>query len=68
MTKTSKPAVRKSRSGPRAPEGKAPLQVLIAEQTIEDAKIRAIREKTSVPGVVEELLQGWLDGTYELKR
>jgi hypothetical protein len=42
--------------------------VLIAEQTIEDAKIRAIREKTSVSGVVEELLQGWLDGTYELKR
>ncbi|MGY3412612.1 MULTISPECIES: hypothetical protein [unclassified Bradyrhizobium] len=40
------------------PEGKAPLQVLIAEETIEEAKIRAIREKTSVSGVVEELLQG----------
>lgn len=48
------------------PEGKAPLQVLINEQTIEDAKIRAIREKTKVSGVVEELLQGWLDGTIKL--
>ncbi|WP_247783886.1 hypothetical protein [Bradyrhizobium sp. 170] len=56
------------RSGPRAPEGKAPLQVLVAEKTIEDAKVRVIREKTSVSAVVEELLQGWLDGIYELKR
>ncbi|MCK1691919.1 hypothetical protein [Bradyrhizobium sp. 145] len=44
--------------GRLTPEGKAPLQVLIAEETIEEAKIRAIREKTSVSGVVEELLQG----------
>jgi hypothetical protein len=67
VPKKSKPAEQKSRSGPRAPEGKAPLQVLIAEQTIEDAKIRAIREKISVSGVVEELLQGWLEGIYKLK-
>jgi hypothetical protein len=26
----------------------------------------AAREKTSVPGVVEELLQGWLEGTHKL--
>ena len=68
MAKKSKPAERKSRSGPRAPEGKAPLQVLIDGQTIEDTKIRVIREKTSVSAVVEELLQGWLSGDYELKR
>lgn len=67
MAKTSKPTGRKSRSGPRAPEGKAALQVLINEKTIEDAKVRAIREKTKVSGVVEELLQGWLDGIYKLK-
>lgn len=69
MTKTGKPkTVRKSRSGPRAPEGKAPLQVLIDEKTIEKAKLRVIPEKTSVSAVVEELLQGWLDGTYVLKQ
>lgn len=68
VAKMSKPTGRKSRSGPRVPEGKAPLQVLINEQTIEDAKIRAIREKTKVSGVVEELLQGWLDGTYKLQK
>ncbi len=67
MAKKSKPAERKSRSGPRAPAGKAPLQVLIDEQTIEDAKIEVIRQKTSVSGVVEELLDGWLDGTFKLK-
>ncbi len=67
MAKKSKPAKRTSRSGPRAPEGKAPLQVLVAEQTIEDAKVKAIRDKTSVSRVVEELLHGWLDGTYKLK-
>jgi hypothetical protein len=43
------------------------LQVLFAERTIEDAKIKAIRDKTSVSRVVEELLDGWLDGTYALK-
>lgn len=69
MAKAGKPkAVRKSRSGPRAPEGKAPLQVLIDEETIEKAKLKVIPEKTSVSAVVGELLQGWLDGTYKLKQ
>lgn len=68
MAKKSKSAERKSRSGPRAPEGKTALQVLIDEKTIEEAKIKAIREKTKVSGVVEELLQGWLNGVYELKK
>jgi hypothetical protein len=27
----------------------------------------AAREKTSVSGVVEELLQGWLEGTHKLE-
>jgi len=68
VAKKSKSAERKSRSGPRAPAGKAPLQVLVDEQTIDDAKIKAIQKKTRVSRVVEELLQGWLDGTYELKQ
>jgi hypothetical protein len=68
VAKKSKPAERSSRSGPRAPEGKAPLQVLVAEKTIEDTKIKAIRDKTSVSRVVEELLTGWLNGTYKLKK
>jgi hypothetical protein len=54
-------------SGQRAPAGKAPLQILIAEKTIEEAKVRAIRSKTNVSRVVEELLGGWLHGTYKLK-
>lgn len=66
MAKKSKPAERRTRSGPRAPEGKAPLQVLVDEQTIDDAKIKAIKEKTRVSRVVEALLQGWLDGTIRL--
>ncbi|MBW7974599.1 hypothetical protein [Bradyrhizobium sp. BR 10289] len=68
MAKSGKPTERKSRSGPRAPAGKSPLQVLIDEQTIEDTKIEVIRQKTSVSAVVEKLLQGWLDGTYKLQR
>ncbi|WP_271576662.1 hypothetical protein [Bradyrhizobium sp. CCBAU 11361] len=40
---------------------------MIDEHTIDEAKIKAIRNKTKVSRVVEELLQGWLDGTYELK-
>jgi hypothetical protein len=63
----SKQVARKSRSGPRAPDGKAPLQIIIKQQTIEDAKIAAIRNKTSVSKVVEELLDGWLAGAYKLK-
>ena len=43
--------------------GNAPPQVLVNEQTIEDARSKAIREK-SVSAVVEELLQGWLDRVY----
>jgi hypothetical protein len=62
-----KERVTKVRSGPRAPVGKAPLQILVAEKTIEEAKVRAIRGKTNVSRVVEELLDGWLDGTYKLK-
>jgi hypothetical protein len=42
------------------------LQVLVDEQTIDDAKIKAIKEKTRVSRVVEALLQGWLDGTIKL--
>ncbi|MGY3424189.1 hypothetical protein ACVWZW_004664 [Bradyrhizobium sp. F1.13.4] len=67
MAKKSEPAKRKSRSGPRAPEGKTALQVLIDEHTIDEAKIKAIREKTKVSRVVEKLLQGWLGGTYKLR-
>ena len=67
VSKKSKPVARKGRSGPRAPAGKAPLQIIIKEQTKEDAKISAIRKKTNVSVVVEELLDGWLDGTYKLK-
>jgi hypothetical protein len=61
---TGKPT---SRSGPRAPKGKYPLQLIIDEKTIEEAKIKAIRDKTRVSRVVEELLDGWLTGTYKLK-
>jgi hypothetical protein len=43
------------------------LQILVAEDTIEDARVKAIRSKTNVSRVVEELLQGWLEGTYKLK-
>jgi hypothetical protein len=68
VAKKGTPARPASRSGPRAPAGKAPLQILVAEKTIEDAKIKAIREKRSVSGVIEELLDGWLDGTYKLKQ
>lgn len=57
----------KVRSGPRAPTGKAPLQILVTETMIDEAKIKAIREKTKVSRVVDELLRGWLDGTYKLK-
>jgi hypothetical protein len=46
----------KVRSGPRAPAGKAPLQILVDEATIEEAKVRAIRRKTNVSRVVEGLL------------
>jgi hypothetical protein len=35
---------------------------------IEEAKIAAIRDKTNVSRVAEELLRGWLSGLYKLKR
>jgi hypothetical protein len=57
-----------SRSGPRAPAGKRPLQVLVDEGTIDEAKIKAIRDKTKVSAVIEELLDGWLSGDYKLRR
>jgi hypothetical protein len=60
MAKKSKATKAKSRSGPRAPLGKKPLLVIIDEQVIEDAKIAAIRDKTKVSQVVEDLLRGWL--------
>jgi hypothetical protein len=47
-------------------EGRTPLQILVDERTIEEAKMQVIRQKTSASKVVEGLLQGWLDGTYEL--
>jgi hypothetical protein len=67
VAKKSEPAKRTSRSGPRAPEGKHPLQVLINEKTIDEAKIKAIRDKTKISSVIEELLDGWLSGIYKLK-
>ncbi len=66
MVEKSERASRKSRSGPRAPDGKAPLQVLIDEQIIEDTKIMAIRKKTSASRVIESLLAGWLSGKIKI--
>jgi hypothetical protein len=60
MAKKSGAKKAKSRSGPRAPEGKKPLMVILDEQLIEDAKIAAIQDKRKVSGIVEELLRGWL--------
>jgi hypothetical protein len=64
----SKYPLAKGRSGPRAPAGKRPLTVIIDETLIEDAKIAAIREKTNVSRVADELLRGWLSGLYQLKK
>ncbi len=33
-----------------------------------EAKVKAILGKTNVSRVVEVLLRGWLDGTYQLKQ
>jgi hypothetical protein len=41
--------------------------VIIDEKVIDEAKIQAIRDKTSVSRVTEELLKGWLSGLYGLK-
>jgi hypothetical protein len=56
-----------SRSGPRAPAGKKPLTAIIDEEVIKEAKIEAIRRETNLSRVTQELLQGWLAGTYKLK-
>jgi hypothetical protein len=39
------------------------LTVILDETVIEDAKIKAIREKTKVSNVAEELLRGWLSAS-----
>ena len=36
------------------------MTVIIGKKLIEEAKIAAIRERTNVSRVVEELLAGWL--------
>jgi hypothetical protein len=66
MAKMTK-APAKTRSGPRAPEGKRPLTVLLNETVIEEAKIAAIREKTNVSQVTDKLLRGWLKGTFKIE-
>jgi hypothetical protein len=57
-----------SRSGPRAPVGKKPLTAIIDEEVIKEAKIEAIRQRTNLSRVTQELLKGWLAGTYKLKQ
>ena len=44
------------------------MTVIISEKTIEEAKVKAIRDRTNVSRVAEELLDGWLSGLYELKQ
>ena len=68
MAKKSEPARPKRTSGPRAPAGKHALTVIISEKTIEEAKVKAIRDRTKVSRVAEELLDGWLSGFYRLKQ
>jgi hypothetical protein len=58
----------KSRSGPRAPAGKRPLMVVMDEDVVKKAKIKAIEDDTNVSRVAEELLRGWLSGLYKLKQ
>ena len=67
MAKKSEPTKPKRTSGPRAPAGKHALTVIISEKTIEEAKVQAIRDRTNVSRVAEELLNGWLSGIYKLK-
>jgi hypothetical protein len=68
MAKKPEPAkTQTSRSGPRAPAGKKPLTAIIDAEVIKDAKIEAIRQGTNLSRVTQELLQGWLAGTYKLK-
>ncbi|MET4799132.1 hypothetical protein ABIA96_001699 [Bradyrhizobium sp. LB11.1] len=35
---------------------------------IKEAKIEAIRQGTNVSKVTQELLKGWLNGTYKLQK
>lgn len=68
MAKKAEPAKSQtSRSGPRAPAGKKPLTAIIDEDVIKEAKIEAIRQGTNLSRVTQELLQGWLAGTFRLK-
>lgn len=68
MAKKAEPKTGTSRSGPRAPAGKKPLTAIIDEEVIKEAKIEAIRQGTNLSRVTQELLQGWLAGTYKLKQ
>jgi hypothetical protein len=67
VAKKSEPVKPRRPSGPRAPAGKHALTVIISEKTIEEAKVKAIRDRTNVSRVAEELLDGWLSGLYKLK-
>jgi hypothetical protein len=68
MAKRAEPGKsQSSRSGPRAPAGKKPLTAIIDADVIKEAKIEAIRQGTNLSRVTQELLQGWLAGTYKLK-
>jgi hypothetical protein len=41
---------------------------VIDETLIAEAKIKGIRERTNLSRVTQELLQGWLAGTYKLEQ
>jgi hypothetical protein len=69
MAKKADPAKSQtSRSGPRAPAGKKPLTAIIDAGVIKEAKIEAIRQGTNLSRVTQELLEGWLAGTYKLQK
>jgi hypothetical protein len=44
------------------------LTVIIDEEVIKKAKIKAIEDDTNVSRVADELLRGWLSGDYKLKQ
>ncbi|MVT55192.1 hypothetical protein GPL17_32660 [Bradyrhizobium yuanmingense] len=56
------------RAGPQAMASKKPLMLVIEEETIKQAKIRAIQDGTNVSRVAGELLKGWVAGLYKLKQ
>ncbi|MDH2403250.1 hypothetical protein QCM77_25365 [Bradyrhizobium sp. SSUT18] len=69
MAKKAEPGkTQTNKSGPRAPAGKKPLTAIIDEEVIKEAKIEAIRQGTNLSRVTQELLQGWLAGTYKLRQ